>query len=76
MANAPLSGQDGANFTGDLGQPRKGMFLRQRLDEANHVEAATENRFCAHTWILPVVLKLYFDIIRLNSSGAITLMRR
>ena len=53
MANAPLPGRDGVSCKGDLGQSRTGIFLRLRLDRANHVEAVTENQFPAHVCQLP-----------------------
>jgi len=45
MANAPLPGRDGASCRGDLGWQRRSIFLPRRLDGANHVEVAMENRF-------------------------------
>jgi hypothetical protein len=48
MANAPLPGRDGASCKGDLGLPRRSIFLQSGLDEANHFEAITENQFSAH----------------------------
>jgi hypothetical protein len=47
-ADAPLAGQDGGSCRGDLGSGRSGLFLRARLDRANHVEVVTENRTIAH----------------------------
>jgi SAM-dependent methyltransferase len=44
MANAPLPGRDGGSFRFDLGWPRSGLFLQPRLDGANHLELAGENR--------------------------------
>ncbi|HVQ68639.1 MAG TPA: hypothetical protein VMT08_14200, partial [Bradyrhizobium sp.] len=44
MANAPLPGRDGGTCKGDLGSGRSGLFLRMRLDGANQVEVAGENR--------------------------------
>jgi hypothetical protein len=48
MANAPLPGRDGASCRGDLGLARRSIFLQVRLDWANHIEVATENRLSAH----------------------------
>jgi hypothetical protein len=44
MANAPLPGRDGGSCRGDLGLARSGIFLRARLDGANHVEVVSENQ--------------------------------
>ena len=51
MANAPLPGRDGGSCRGDLGLARRSLFLRARLDRANHVEVATENQFFAHVCV-------------------------
>jgi rhodanese-related sulfurtransferase len=42
--SAPVSGWDGGVSRTDLGHAESGTFLRTRLDRANHVEPAAENR--------------------------------
>jgi hypothetical protein len=39
MANAPLSGRDGETSRSDLGQSKTELFLKVRLDRANHFES-------------------------------------
>ncbi|WP_212423471.1 hypothetical protein, partial [Bradyrhizobium sp. AUGA SZCCT0283] len=43
-----LPGRDDAERATDLGRMKSGIFLRARLDGANHVEVAAENRAIAH----------------------------
>ena len=40
-------GRDGGSCRGDLGLARSGLFLRSRLDRANQLEVAGENRALA-----------------------------
>ncbi len=49
-----LSRRDSAEKATDLGRRGSCLFLRARLDVANHVELATENRALAHRPSIPV----------------------
>ena len=52
MANAPLAGRDGGSCRGDLGCRRRSIFLRARLDGANHVDLAVKIRRSAQGGLL------------------------
>ena len=48
MAYAPLAGQDSGSPTTDLPDGPSGIFLREGLDDPNHIESAREIRADAH----------------------------
>ena len=56
MANAPLVGQDGGNYSSDLPDGESGIFLP--LDRANRLEVVAENRAAAQSILARATLGL------------------